>query len=366
MLNITFDPITKIPYYYVSNKEQLNLFSKKINKDNLLIGLYANETRFLTNNNTLVKFTCSDIIKTYNLLDINATQRIGNSVSFDLGSGHAFIKFKCTNCDKGKEHNKTYGLVDKVIVHNGTSYQQPEIPLKFYLTDSQAINVFNALYHFQQDLSYKYTRDIRDCVAFLNDVALKSGLGNFANYYADYELIEEVSPELFDNKFTAFSNKHFTCNIDEVSNRKEVGLYMENTYGELFRSNWDILKYTIINISSIPKNSFISSRINDIKETFFNFLISSDIESDTAKKLSEVFINENLDNEDLYFYQSYNYSIDMIKHSKKSGFYSQIKNKLTASKEEFIEHFCKNSQMEICKELLSGIDKSSETDLNIT
>lgn len=361
MLNITFDSVTGNPYYYISTEEQLKLFSEEVDRDDLFVGLYANETRFLTKNATLVKYTSDDIFETYDLLNINTTQIINNSVVFDLGNGHAFINFKCGSCDNGNEHQAVYDLESKVSMTYG--YRSFKEPLEFYLSDSKACDVFSVLSNLMHDKSYRFINTARDCIGFLKDVSLKSGLENFADYFADYELIDnEIDSKAIDTKWIAFTQKHYNFPVCEVFNRKEVGLFMEETYGKDFRLNWDDLRDNIVNVSAIPKDSFMDYRIEDIKETFLNLFKSADIDDSKAKKLVEVLMNESIDNDDLYYYESINYQVDLIKYFSKFNFYPQIESKLL-DKENLILGVCEDSSSLICKELLGGIEINTGSEI---
>ena len=240
-----------------------------------------------------------------------------------------------------------------------SSWGYAVIPLEFQLTDLQATKAVKTLTHFSQDTSYKYIPDAKDCVAFLKDISLSSGFGNFANYYADYELITSSKSDAIDTKWLAFTQKHYNFGICEVLGRKEVGQFVESIYGPNFRSNWEEIRMEKVNSSYVIENSFIDYRINDIQKTFKHSIISAiplELTDDQAETLTNLALKKFLFYEFLYYYETLlNYEIDLRNHFKKFAFYPRIQDKL-ALDSEFIYEVCQNSTEEICQTLLAGAE----------
>ena len=77
-LSKTQDNVTKAEYYDITDERQISFFSDLIDPVNFYVGLYKNETRFLTKDKSLVKFHSSNVTRTYELLSIKLESNQSN------------------------------------------------------------------------------------------------------------------------------------------------------------------------------------------------------------------------------------------------------------------------------------------------
>ena len=331
-LNTTTDPITSKQSYYINNEEQLALFKNEINPQKTFIGLYHNEVRFLTKDNILVKFNNSDVLKTYTKLGIENNVNQDNYIAFNLEIGHAAIDFLYY-----KNLTLTYDYYNQVVGGIAEIKLSNE-SLIFYLSNEQADYTYNVLEHFKDELkNYSYVPLARDCVGFLRDISKSIKIGNFAKYFTDYELLNELVYDTtypsyrVSTKFISFISNYYHLAICEDPDRNKVSHYFESNYGADFRLDWSYIKKLPINQTYIAKNSYIKLRYNEIQSSYIRFaetiLDAFNLSNETKEKYFK-HINDSLSNNYLYDYQTLNYRLDIYNLLKEYEFIDNIKSQI--------------------------------------
>ncbi len=324
------DKITGRGYHYLTNDQQLSDLIKGglIDSNQVLIGSFNNQSRFLLNDGTLAIVANHQPTELYNVLT-NSTATETNSMIFYLGDGHAQIRFNCSHCDQGAAHNKFYDLNSKVG-KSDTPFHKGELGQKSYinfpLNDQQANQVFSAIseiYDASEKGTYKYVELIHNCVALLTDVYKNSGLPHhFSQYFTDEELLEEISS---DTGVTAYTHRFYYAGNYVDPDRTGIKDFVESKFGNNYTESWYYNKYDAVGIvySGIANTNIdldkaqdwpnILSKISEIKETrktTYPELVKisskvhaqgNDITNSDFEKISDYLIDKKITYKDLYY-----------------------------------------------------------------
>lgn len=265
--------------------------------ENFLIATYNNQTRFLLKDSALAIVESNDAMKMHgDILEqfghsaLSITQQMQhNNLTFYLDPGHAQVEFNCRSCEKGELHSYFYEIVNNLTKSKnpfctGNSYwfnnhekrcsHVPGNPLQFYLTDEQAIRVYDTistLFSLASQDKYTYVKFLHNCVSLPMDIYSKSGFDHtFAHYLLDEELLgnSEVGE-------TALIYKRYYTDDYLDPRRKKVEEFCKAVLGDDFADHWHHndrdgkslpIKYLPVDLKQAKANPLIADLLHEISQ----------------------------------------------------------------------------------------------------